>query len=419
MIAYLTFSFCCLYADAISNEECPGLDEEADFLSLMQTMLTHKHSPHSQVVFNGSVQNVSVGHPSSVLQASSHTTIQDWSKGDWIFILVAALAVPAFAILGKAMIDEYDAKATVFTPPWYCNRQVLFSVGLCAIGGWLAVGIISFTHFVEFGDDNRSLSLAEAVYLCSQIITTVGYGDLTPSRNHGQLFMCGYILVGVTIVAAVLGELLNYAMDYSSKHALEEATESAQEHAIADQNHIKILKETFLHFVLAVLMGTLFFWLNPSEGKTLWQALYMSCVTLTTVGFGAFHPVSEAGFYFASIWMVIGVGITARLICAIGCIVFKKQKALTANLLGAELLHRMDKDKDGRVDKLEFLRFELVRTGVCEVRDIDRVLKRFDVLDRDGNGCLDIQDLAGELEHIEPRLASIKHPHENAAALRT
>jgi Ca2+-binding EF-hand superfamily protein len=146
-------------------------------------------------------------------------------------------------------------------------------------------------------------------------------------------------------------------------------------------------------FALTVMLGTVFFSKYPGEDKSMWQAFYMSCVTLTTVGFGQFTAQTQGGKLFSALWMFIGVGATAHMVLCFGNTFLRRHREIQVNQLQYELLAEMDSDGDQRVDKCEFLRFELIRTGLCEKEDIDSIISRFEKLDMDGSGTIDIEDL--------------------------
>lgn len=44
-------------------------------------------------------------------------------------------------------------------------------------------------------------------------LTTVGYGDLSAHKPVTKLFACFYILVGVAMIAAFLGQLVELVLD--------------------------------------------------------------------------------------------------------------------------------------------------------------------------------------------------------------
>lgn len=62
-----------------------------------------------------------------------------------------------------------------------------------------------------------------------------------------------------------------------------------------------------------------------------------------------------------------------------------------------ELLE-MDSDGDGKVSKLEYLSYMLVKLDKADQDDIDGILAQFRKLDRDGSGELDKADLE-RLDH--------------------
>ena len=67
---------------------------------------------------------------------------------------------------------------------------------------------------------------------------------------------------------------------------------------------------------VTLLIGTVgFMWL---EGWTLFDSLYMSLITLTTVGYGEVHPLSFKGRVFASFLMLVGVTTVFVSIAVIG-----------------------------------------------------------------------------------------------------
>src|SRR6188768_3044499 len=54
------------------------------------------------------------------------------------------------------------------------------------------------------------------------------------------------------------------------------------------------------------LVGTLGYMLI--EGWSPWDAFYMTVITVTTVGYGEVHPLSEAGRVFTVVILLTGVG---------------------------------------------------------------------------------------------------------------
>ncbi len=61
--------------------------------------------------------------------------------------------------------------------------------------------------------------------------------------------------------------------------------------------------------------GTLFY--ARAEGWTLFQSLYFSVITLATVGYGDFSPVTFAGRLFTIFYVLAGVGIIVAFVSAV------------------------------------------------------------------------------------------------------
>jgi hypothetical protein len=69
------------------------------------------------------------------------------------------------------------------------------------IVGFLALGTIGF-HYIE-----GTGTWWDALYFSCVTLTTVGYGDLTPSTDGGKVLAIFFILIGLSVVAASIGIL--------------------------------------------------------------------------------------------------------------------------------------------------------------------------------------------------------------------
>jgi voltage-gated potassium channel len=80
-------------------------------------------------------------------------------------------------------------------------RDHAYKVGLTAVVLLLTIATV-FYHFVE------SWSWVDSFYFSSIAITTVGFGDLSPSTDASKLFTVFYIFAGLSLVGLVLNETL-------------------------------------------------------------------------------------------------------------------------------------------------------------------------------------------------------------------
>lgn len=325
----------------------------------------------------------------------------------WISIPVALVITFALSLYLAREIRQYEESRSMAMPPWHRNAPMLEKIGGSILALWLIVGMVSFTQLLAFDDAGRNLTFCEAFYLCIQIVTSVGYGDLTPARPAGQAFMALYIILGMSLVAGMLGIMIDQslnslpsAMRFAESENKDEQDSDAQsrrldQHALARREWDAIL-HALLPCVLSVIIGCTFFCNYPGEDKTLAQAIYMSVVTFTTVGFGAFHPVTQVGYVFGAFWMLFGVACTGNTIMAIRQYIMSARLAHRREMrLSAETLQHMDTSADGKVTKLEFIRFQLILSESCDPDSFDDASHLFDELDTEGLGFICREQASG------------------------
>ena len=70
----------------------------------------------------------------------------------------------------------------------------------------LVIGTLAYSYL-------EGWSLIESLYFSVATLTTVGYGDLYPTTDMSRLFTTGYLIIGVTVMLASLGEIGAYYME--------------------------------------------------------------------------------------------------------------------------------------------------------------------------------------------------------------
>jgi len=272
---------------------------------------------------------------------------------------------------------------------------------------WLSCGLIFFTQLVEFqsphfGSDFRTLTLVEAVYLFAQILTTVGYGDITPAHAGGQAIVACFVFATIILIAELISELSTIVLERAEKHvaaALEEAsTRLGTVRERASRSSWQSVAISILFFAVMVVAGTCFYHLYPGEGKTWGQGLYMSVITLTTVGFGAFTAETEAGKVFGSFWMVVGVMALGYVVTSFTeCMIEMRemdtqQKENTKYEDAAEdVLHNECADHQGRVDQMGYVRYALLKHHIMSKDEIDSMMDKFKALEKDRRGTVSVE----------------------------
>jgi hypothetical protein len=218
----------------------------------------------------------------------------------------------------------------------------------------------------------------QTFYFSFSIISTIGYGSIVPSTGGGKLFTVIYALIGipfcVTAVSICAAEVLylfewlavsrmdqvriafqSYDTDSSNTLDMDEFREALSDLGIQpseedfqslvdeideDESHtldldefklaVTILKlpigrvaRTKVRLQISVVVSVLWlflgmFMIGHIEGWTYLDSFYFSVMTLTTVGLGDFVPASRQGIVFAFFYCMVGLGLIALLVTAIG-----------------------------------------------------------------------------------------------------
>lgn len=77
------------------------------------------------------------------------------------------------------------------------NFQLLGLASILALGAGTLV-----MHLVE------KWSWVDSFYFSAVSLTTVGYGDFTPTTNGGKLFTVLYLFIGIGIIASLVNNLI-------------------------------------------------------------------------------------------------------------------------------------------------------------------------------------------------------------------
>ncbi len=133
------------------------------------------------------------------------------------------------------------------------------------------------------------------------------------------------------------------------------------------------LRYAFIALLAAIALGT--FGFHLIEGWTLGDSLYMTVMTVTTVGYGEVHPLDGAGRVFASLLMIVGVGTVAyALSSAVQSVI---QSELVATFGQRRRFREMNKLRN------HFIICGAGRVGSHIIRDIERADVPFVAIEKD------------------------------------
>jgi hypothetical protein len=286
-----------------------------------------------------------------------------------------------------------------------------------------------------------------AAYVLMEIVTTVGYGDVNfvaywdgskeESGNFGKLFMALYVMVGLTVIAGVITKVADNMREKAEQafrkrmRKAQMMTQGLSEAEVKKQYGEKNeLLFAFLAYLIMIAFGTIFYGTyencSCSYGRTavgdscidtagyavcaetsgitksFVDSFYMSCITLTTVGFGDFAPVTQLGRAIGTVWMLVGVVVTANFIGEItqNFIEVEKERKNYSRIT-AKTFAEIDVDNSGSLSKYEFVSYVLLQYGLVQKEDLDEILEMYRQLDTSGDGAVTYEDLEAFTEHMK------------------
>lgn len=302
----------------------------------------------------------------------------------------------------------------------------------------LVGGIVLFTNVIQFQSSHfqgqRPLTIVESVYVLSQMITTVGYGDITPALPRGQVVIGFYVLCCIMLIADMVSQVSSIVVGRVERYSQTVADAATRKFAKGlrhqesllegpskdeDQEEIEVKAVKFvevphiplmpmlssgLSVALFLVIGVLFWHYFPGEGKTWLQAIYMSVITLSTVGFGAFTASTESGKVFGAFWMLFGVAALVSFVGAFTEFMLKMKERERFNVDNVqremeENICQLDVADHEKVDKYQFFRFALLQCHLAtkeQLQDIDAEFQRLKRLSPDGDGLVSIKTLQDE-----------------------
>uniref|UniRef100_A0A3B4XRV0 Potassium two pore domain channel subfamily K member 16 n=1 Tax=Seriola lalandi dorsalis TaxID=1841481 RepID=A0A3B4XRV0_SERLL len=139
---------------------------------------------------------------------------------------------------------------------------------------------------------------SSSFFFAGTVVTTIGYGNLSPSTVSGQVFCVFYALCGIPLNIAFLKQLGKCLIIHLGR---------------LKRGMVSVVPHKALAVSLFFVSGSLLFLVIPPllfsyvEGWTFGEGFYFAFITLSTIGFGDYVVESQRSPLLAGIWIIFAL----------------------------------------------------------------------------------------------------------------
>ncbi|BFZ07276.1 hypothetical protein BsWGS_10314 [Bradybaena similaris] len=259
----------------------------------------------------------------------------------WTVYIVMVLVTFAYLIIGAVVFhfmerdDEAEAKRvfakvhTEFLKNNTCITHEALQKYIIAVMETQSAGVSVSTLIDKLGSSNGTKEdiedtgtkwdIPSAILFCITVISTIGYGNMSPKTWNGQLFCIFYAVIGIPMFATVLvgtGERLQIPIK-----KLHKGRPWIKNNAPRDEK-LKSIVLLSIGTCLLVFIPSLVF--DVTQNWSYVESVYYTVITLTTVGFGDLVPAEtqtkKQNVYrvILGLWILLGLSWGALILSEIG-----------------------------------------------------------------------------------------------------
>ncbi|KAL1826624.1 hypothetical protein ACET3Z_005036 [Daucus carota] len=308
-----------------------------------------------------------------------------------------------------AVIDDFVHQA-VTKPPQFGSSSSIVSQAVLLLILYLCLGVVIYWLNK---DDFRSIEtnpVVDAFYFCIVTMCTIGYGDITPNSTVTKLFSVMFVLIGFGFIDILLSGMVSYVLDLQENHLLRTVKvgiDQDRRSYIIDfkKGRMRIRMKVALALGVVVLcIGVGVTVMHFVESLGWLDSLYLSVMSVTTVGYGDRAFSTMAGRVFASIWLLVSTLAVARAFLYLAeARVHRRHRKMENWVLGQDLTVSQflaaDIDNNGFVSKSEYVVYKLIEMEKVSQKDVAQICKTFDRLDAGSCGRITLADLMQSHHH--------------------
>jgi len=197
-------------------------------------------------------------------------------------------------------------------------RQAIFLLLI-----YLSFGVLIYSFNTDHFSGVETHPVVDALYFCIVTMCTIGYGDIAPLTPATKVFACVFVLVGFGFIDILLSGVVNYVLDLQENMILagihmgrrrSQQGFSARDYIVdVAKGRMRIRLKVCLALgvvLLCIGMGALVLYFV--EDLDWIDSVYLSVMSVTTVGYGDRAFKTLPGRLFASVWLLFSTLMAAR-----------------------------------------------------------------------------------------------------------
>ncbi|PWY65511.1 TOK2 potassium channel [Aspergillus eucalypticola CBS 122712] len=183
-------------------------------------------------------------------------------------------------------------------------------------------------------------SLTDALYWSTYTILTIGIGNIVPKTHLGRSLLIPYTTGGITCLGLFVSSIASFSRKVGElRLKFELEAEGIHLHRSPDCDIVKLRqikahwqsRHRWIVFIFSSC-AWLLLWLvsarifkssERGQGWTYFESLYFTFVSLTTIGYGDFYPMSNLGKSFFVFWALLAVPVMTTLVGIVGQVGFR------------------------------------------------------------------------------------------------
>lgn len=217
--------------------------------------------------------------------------------------------------LQKAVEDESQKPET--------QSGSIIRQGIVLLVLYLVLGIVIYSCNRENFSGVETNPIVDALYFCIVTMCTIGYGDIAPLTPGTKLFACFFVLIGFGFIDILLSGVVNYVLDLQENMILTgiQVNKAKSRDGFSARDYIIDVEKGRMRIRLKVGLALLVVLLCIGTGAVVlcffedldWiDSVYLSVMSVTTVGYGDRAFKTMSGRLFAAVWLLVSTLAVAR-----------------------------------------------------------------------------------------------------------